>query len=208
MNSVSDFVETPLGIFTTNGNWYYITSDHIEQLSPGLLNKTPLEEIVNSAEVWVKSSDVLPLLLFLGLIHVVPVWLTVVLSLLFLLFWHFSKSAFATTGLSKPLELLSTDAVVLILAVISLSYMGITERYYEAFFGFLFFFVFRFGWLRKALDAYRIRFNDSVTLNDRVVMMLVLKESVKQGIAVPQIQKMESEMIDLMTRHKKKPGKR
>ena len=62
-------LELPDGITTSEGNWYHITRDGIENYVPGLLKEFPLERIIREADAWVKSSDGLALMLYFFLVY-------------------------------------------------------------------------------------------------------------------------------------------
>ena len=62
-------LELPDGITTSNGNWYHITREGIEEYVPGLLKEKPLELIIEEADAWMKSSDGLALMLFFVLVY-------------------------------------------------------------------------------------------------------------------------------------------
>ena len=201
----SEFVETPAGIFTRNGNWYYVTSDHIDQIAPGLLDTVSIDAIVNNAEIWVKSTDAVSLITFIILIQLIPISVATVLSLLFLMIWHLIKSALISMWLTNVLKLITNDVLVLVAAVVSISYLGIEGQYQGLLVGLLFFMIFRFGWARKLFDSFYSTYHQGISLKDRVMKMLIIKTAIANHISVPGIQRMEQDILNLMIRHKKKP---
>lgn len=203
----SDFVETPAGIFTRNGNWYYITSDQIDIIAPGLLDVVNIDTMVNNAETWVKSTDAVSLLVFVGLIQILPISIATILSLLFLMIWHLSKSAMVSTWLTTMLKIITNDALVLVASVVSISYLGIISEYHGVLIGLLFFMIFRFGWARKLFDSFYSSYHQGITLNDRVMKMLIINTAMASHLSVPGLQQMEQGILNLMIRHKKKPKK-
>lgn len=207
MHNNSDYVETPLGIFTTSGNWFYTNSEQINSFAPGLLEKTPLEKIINDAESWVKSTDSLSLLLFVILLQFIYPAVAVVISLLFLFSWHLTKSAFIGSFSTTIVKILNYDAIVLIASVASISYLGIIGNYEGVGLGLLFFLVFRFGWMRKLFDTFYNNRNKGITLNDRVAKMVILRHAMREQVLVSQVNKMEAEILELM-RRKRNPKSR
>lgn len=202
----TEFVETPLGVFTKNGHWYYITSDHVEKLAPGLLKKVTFEDIINDAEVWVKSTDTITLLLFISLIQFIPAYIAAILSMVFLYLWHQSKSAFVGIVSTIIIKILSFEGLILLLSVLSISYLGITGQYTDVLYGLLFFIIFRFGWMRKGFDSFFSKYHKGIALNDRVIKMLIIQTALRYEIEIPQVRNMEQNILSLMQKHKKKPG--
>lgn len=199
----SEFVETPVGIFTRNGNWYYITSGQIEQIAPGLLKKVSFDSIISDAETWVKSTDTITLLLFIALIQLMPAYIAALLSVVFLFIWHLAKSALITGLSTRVIRLLSFDGFVLVVSVLSISYLGVMGQHVDVFYGLLFFIVFRFAWLRKGFDSFFKSYHKGIGLNDRVIKMLVIQKAIRNDIQIPQVRNMEQNILDLMKKHKK-----
>jgi hypothetical protein len=202
----TEFVVTPLGVFTKNGHWYYITSDQVEKLAPGLLKKVSFEEIINDAEVWVKSTDTITLLLFVSLIQFIPSYFAAILSMVFLYLWHQSKSAFVGNITSSIMKILSFEGLIIIISVLSISYLGILGQYTDVFYGLLFFIVFKFGWMRKGFDSFFTKYHKGIGLNDRVIKMLIIQKALRNEIEIPQVRNMEQNILNLMQKHKRKPG--
>jgi hypothetical protein len=202
MSTTTDFVETPLGIFTTNGNWFYTNTEQIQQFAPGLLKYVEIDRIVADSEVWVRSTDSFALLVFLGLLLIVPSPFAVLFSIAALFLWQLSKSAFIGGITTHLVRVLSYDPVVLLISVVCLSYLGIIENYQGVGIGLLFFFIYRFGWLRKAFDTYYEKYHSGITLNDRVAKMVILRYAMKHNVKVNEVQAMETHILELMRKKK------
>jgi hypothetical protein len=203
----SEFVETPAGIFTRNGNWYYITSGLIKGISPELLSYKSLDDLVSDAEIWVKSTDAVTVLVFVLLIQIIPMPLALITSLGVLYLWQVSKSALVGSYSTSILKVLTNDGFILMTSVASISYLGIQQQYYEMFTALVFFLVFRFGWLRKLFDTFYQKRSGSITLNDRVMKMVVIKSAIQHRVEIPGLRSMEQQILDAMTNHKKKKPK-
>lgn len=203
----SEFVETPLGIFTRQGNWYYMTSELVEKMVPGFLKTQSMEALIKTAENWVRSTDALTLIVFMLLIQVVSMPFAVVLSLVFMIVWHLSKSAWISGFSSGLIKWLTIDGFVLVLSVISISYLGMNGMYSDMLVALLFFMIFKFGWIRKPFDGFYNKRNPGPTLNDRVIKMLVIRTAMANRLDIPGLKSMEDEMIHLMTRHKNRGKK-
>jgi hypothetical protein len=207
-STASDYVETPAGIFTKNGNWYFMTSELIRRLSPEVLAHKSLDDIVKDSETWVRSSDSVAVWVFIVLIQFIPVPLAFITAIGALYVWHLGKSALISKPATVTINILSNESLVLIASVASISYLGINELYSDLFISLLFFLVLRFGWLRKLFDTFFQNRSKGMTLNDRVMKMVVVKTAITNRLEVPGLRTMEQEIIDAMTRNKsKKPRK-
>lgn len=202
--TASDYVETPAGIFTRNGNWYFMNTGLINKLSPELLSLKHLDEIVHDSEIWVRSTDSVSVWTFIILIQFTPVPMAFLIAIGVLYLWQLGKSALINNPLTTIVKILSSESLVLIAAVASISYLGILELYSDLFLALLFFLVFRFGWLRKLFDNFYQNRSGSMTLNDRVMKMVVIKAAISERLEVPGLRAMEQELIDAMTRNKSK----
>jgi hypothetical protein len=202
--TASDYVETPAGIFTRNGNWYFMNTGLINKLSPELLSHKHLDEIVHDSEIWVRSTDSVSVWTFIILIQFTPVPMAFLIAIGVLYLWQLGKSALINKPLTTIVKILSNESLVLIAAVASISYLGILELYSDLFMALLFFLVFRFGWLRKLFDNFYQNRSGSMTLNDRVMKMVVIKAAISERLEVPGLRTMEQELIDAMTRNKSK----
>ncbi|MCC5925132.1 MAG: hypothetical protein JJU41_01110 [Bacteroidetes bacterium] len=200
--NTGEFVETPLGVFTVNGNWFYTNSDEIQKFAPGLLTRVEFSELIRDAEVWVRSSDAMTIIFFMAILLLMPGYSAALLAVAFLLLWHLAKSAFVSAGATKFIRALTWDPLVILLAVASISYMGIEEQYTDVVYGLLFFILFRFGWLRKMFDSFYERYSKQISLNDRVLKMVVIKSAMSNNINVPELQRMESRIKELMRKRR------
>ncbi|MCH8495379.1 MAG: hypothetical protein LAT57_07070 [Balneolales bacterium] len=204
----NQFVETPLGLFTVSGNWFYTTSEQINRFAPGLLRKVEMEDLVSKAEVWVKSTDSISILVLTILIQLLPGHLAALSSVVFLILWHLTKSAFITPSSTTIVKWVSFDGFILLLAVASISYLGMQEFYSDMVYGLLFFIVFRFGWIKKGFDVFYDRFNDGITLNDRALKMVIIREALRNDVAIQELRNMEAQILELMQKRKAKPKRK
>lgn len=203
----SEFVETPLGVFTVNGNWYYTNSDEIGKFAPGLLTQTSFGELLGEAETWVRSTDSMSILVLMVLLQMMPGYAAAILSVLFLISWHLTKSAMVSKTTTQVVKLITWEPLVIIVAVASISYMGISGYYADVVYGLLFFIVFRFGWFRKVFDSFYERYNEQISLNDRVLKMVVLRSAMRNSVPIKEVSVMENTIKELM-RKRKSPRKR
>ena len=204
----SEFVETPLGIFTANGNWFYTNTEQINAYAPGLLPRVGIDQLIAEAEIWVKSTDVVTILVLLLLLQLMPASFAAFLSLPVLGLWHLAKSAMVSQWATTVLRFVTHDAFILVLAVVSISYLGMQQAYTDFAVGLLFFFLIRFGWIRKGFDRFYERFNTGIGLNDRLLKMIVIRKAISEGVTIPELKRMEDQILSLMEKKSKTPGRK
>ncbi len=198
------FAETQMGIVTRYGDWFHTTTEHIEDFVPGLLEKVDLEELVRAAQAWVKSADSLSMIFLLSLLLILNPIIAAVLTLAFHGFWYYNKSSFVIIYLNKVMEFLYKDGTQLVTGLVIISYLGIMGQYLAAGIALLFFFVFKLGLLRKIWDKiYQAKGEVSLTLNDRVMKMVILRFSIREDVEPDNIRQMEEQIVGLATSRKK-----
>lgn len=201
-------LELPDGITTSNGNWYHITSEGINDYLPGLLKKYSLEKIIREADAWLRSADILALLLFylLAILNINP-FLSATVAVFFYLFWFFNTSAFVNAGISPFIRLIQSDAFIYSVSgivLIYLSYVDLIAMWVGA--GLLF--LFKVGLLRLAINFVVSKKPDSNTqMPDRILNMLLIRYGMKEGILTGNIKEMQDEFIRVINYHKTKKNK-
>lgn len=212
-------LELPDGITTSEGNWYHITRDGIENYVPGLLKEHSLEKIIEEADAWVKSSDGLALMLYFVLVYTsVNPLIAAVISLVFYFAWFFNTSVFVNIAVTPIAKLLNNDGVVYTLSAIFLigmtfsdfiSGIGIEIEFSAIWYGLGLFFLYKVGLLRMGVNFVVSKFRDepSVSKQDRVLNMLLIKYGMKTGNLTGKVQEMEKELIRIANYHKSKKKK-
>ncbi len=197
------YIETPRGIFTSAGNWFHITKKALDTYAPGLLKKQPLEKLLKKAEVWIRSADNLGILLFMILLYTHGLVVAGITTLLFVPIWHITKSNFLSLPLTALLTITDKEIFVVLVSVLSLSWMGITDQYLSVVIGILVFCVLKFGWFRWLVEwFYSKKSQGNLLLNDRVLKMIILKYAIKEDIAVKEVDAMEKEILSLINKQK------
>lgn len=198
------FIETKMGIVTRTGDWFHTTSEHIESFAPGLLEKISLEALVKEAEAWVRSASSLSLILLYILLFFINPWIAAAVTLAFHWFWYHYKSGFIVRGAGTILRFLNSDGFLFVVAFFSLTTLGFQEQYAAVGIGIFFFFLMKPGLLRKGWDKLQKSQNSGgLTLNDRVLKMVIIKYAMYEDVAPSDIEKMEERFKDLALNRKK-----
>lgn len=212
-------LELPRGITTSEGNWYHITREEIEKYVPGLLKKYSVEKIIEEADAWVKSSDGLALMLYFILVYasVNPLVATGI-TLVFYFLWFFNTSVFVNVTATPIIKVLNKDGFIYTISAIFLIGMtfddviaglGVSVDLSAVWYGLGLFFLYKVGLLRMLLNFLRSKFykKKSVSKQDRVLNMLLIRYGMKEGCLTGKIQEMEKEFIRVVNYHKTKEKK-
>lgn len=196
--------EMPNGITTSNGNWYNISSEKIEEYIPGLLKIHPLEKIIRQADDWVSSANSLALVIYLGLVLAqIDATIAMTLSVLFFLFWHFRGSAFATPSLGTLLKVLNLDGFMYLASAAIFIYLAWQGQLLAMWLGIILFFLFKVGLLQlliKMINANKE--SNKPEIQDRILNMLLVRYGIKEGIMPTSVQKMQDDLIEVANYHK------
>lgn len=204
------------GITTSNGNWYHITREGIEEYVPGLLKKRPLEYIIQEADAWVKSSDGLALMLYFILVYVsVNPLLATLISLCFYFLWYFNTGVFVNVTATPIAKILNKDGVVYTVSALCLigitmkdftGGIGINIDFSALWYGLGLFFLYKVGLLDLAIQFVQSKYfgKPKVPKQDRILNMLLIRYGMKHGILTGKVAEMENELIRVTNYHKEK----
>lgn len=206
------------GITTSNGNWYHITSEQIEEYTPGLLKKYSLERIIKEADAWVKSADGLSLLLFFLLVYIsVTPWIAALASIAFFLIWYFNTSAFLVLAANPIIKLITTDGFAYVASSVLfmgiafnefISTYGIYVDFSALWIGLILFFFFKVGLLRLLIRFIQSKSSTSGTeIQDRILNMLLIRYGMKSGVLTGKVNEMQDRLIDIANYHKTRKKK-
>jgi len=200
------FIQTRLGIVTRTGYWFHTTTDAIEEFVPGLLERYSLSKLINDAYTWVRSADSLSLTLLLALLFLINPWLAALITITFHWLWYNFKSIFVNKYLSRLFSFMNSDGYLMIVALIGLSFLGIQGQYLALGIGIILFFLLKIGVLNWFWNRLADTDRDKLTLNDKVLKMIIIKYAMKEDIAPPSVQMMEDKLRQMAfnRKHSKK----
>ncbi len=195
MRDTASFVETPIGIFTASGIWFHLTGRHLDRIAPGILQKEPLEDILDHAQPWVRSSEVVAIWALIVLVPWAGAGVAAGVALALFTLWYFNRGALAHPAATWLIRFISNDFLVHILAVASLSWTGMRGDGADAIIGMAVFLLFRFGWLRTLLDKY-LAAAGKPPMNDRILQMVVIRLALRHDLTVPGLATMRQDLMD------------
>ena len=188
----NNILESPLSTISSSGHWFFATRKTVEEYVPGILEKYSFEELILKSITWINSADSLGMILYFILAYSLNPWLAAGITLVFHLWWYFSKSAFVSVSLTPVLSFLNHEFVQLLIAGVVLSLMGMNGMYLALAFGIVFFFLLKIGLMRRLWDVIdKKRKGDRLPLNDRTLKMLLVRYSMKENIAPGDVQRLE-----------------
>lgn len=209
-------MELPDGITTSNGLWYHITATQIDQYVPGLQKRTPLKQIIEQADVWVLSADVLSLLLyfFLAYLAINPL-LAFIIAIFYYLLYYFNTSPLVSVQLSRLMMIISYDgflyglsAILLIRISLNtsiLSTLSLDIDMSALWYGITLIFAFKVGLLRLLLKYLSVKFSKGgIERQDRILNMLLIRYGMYHGILTKSVNEMQNELIKIANYHKTK----
>lgn len=212
-------LELPDGITTSEGNWYHITKEGIEKYVPGLLKEYSLERIIEEADAWINSSNGLALMLYFILVYAsLNPMVATVISLVFYFVWYFNTSVFVNVTATPITKILNKDGFIYTLSAIfligmtfndAISDYGITIEFSAVWYGLGLFFLYKVGLLNMLVKFLisKLRASKSVTREDRVLNMLLIRYGMKAGAMTGKVEEMEKDLIRVANYHKTKKKK-
>lgn len=187
-----NILESPVSTISSSGHWFFATRETVEEYVPGILDKYSFESLIKKSITWINSADSLGMVLYFILAYTLNPWIAAAFTLVFHVWWYFTKSAFISVSLTPVLSFLNNEFVQLLIAGVVLSLMGMNEMYLALGFGIIFFFLFKLGLMRRLWDTLsNKKKSDGLPLNDRVLKMLLVRLSIKENIAQGDVQRLE-----------------
>lgn len=202
-------LESNVATVTSGGHWFNATRDAVDEFIPGLLKKQNYNKLILTAVTWIESADSLALILYFILIFNTPAWVAASVALGFYFFWFYYKSALVNLILTPLLRVFNHDAVQIGVAAIALSMLGIYGNYSGLLIGVLFFFLFKVGLMRLFMGRIETRRKQKgLTLNDRVLKMVLIRYSIYEDVTPPEVGSMEDYLKESFLKFKQKKKKK
>lgn len=192
-----EYIETPAGIFTTGGNWFRTNEKMLKSYAGKLLEIHPLATLIKKSESWIRSTDTIGIVLAMLLLFLLDLWAAVIFTLLLAFLWHHYRPAMISIPLTKIISNIDHDFMVVLIALIPLSYFGMEGFYEKLMAGLIFFIIFKFGWFRNLSDKFAAGTN-RIHVNDRILNMVLIRYAIKEDILPPSIEQMERDIVKAM----------
>jgi len=92
-------------------------------------------------------------------------------------------------------------------AALSLSLLGIQGNYSGLVIGLIFFFLFKVGLLRLLMGRIEAKRTKGITLNDRVLKMILIRYSIYEDVVPAEISSIEDHLKDAFLKFKQRKNK-
>lgn len=188
------FVETKLGIVTRRGEWFFTSSEKLRDYVPELMEIRSMEELIAEAQAWVQSTEGLSITLLMVLLLLVNPWIAAGAAVLFHAAWYVGKSAFVIRNLGGTLRVVNSDGYQMLVSLVVLSLLAWQGAFVGLAMGLVFFFVSKLRLLEKLWKALGLGGGGGLTLNDRVLRMIIIRHAIHEDVAPDRVQRMEERL--------------
>lgn len=201
------YVDTPKGIFSATGVWFRTTEAMVEAYAEPVLEREPLARLIHSAEVWLRSPEILSLwALPILLLNVSP--LTAALATLTLyLGWRGAAPGLVSRALGGVFGVLDKVWLQGLYYILTLSVLGMIGAYPALVVGLVGFIVLRWGLLRRVTEPLMERLWGllfRLPVADQVLRSVIIRTALKYRVSLPEIDRLEAQILDTWNYKKKK----
>ena len=199
------FISTSLGIVTAENIWFHTTENAINDYIDGLLDHIPIDELISNAVHWVKSASNLSLLFcWILAIYATPHQLLIG-TIVFFIVCYYLRSALVAPSFNWLAKILNMDVLLIGGSLIVFSYLGIIGKYANLGISLAFYLLFKLELLRRGADSLYHKLNhDNISMNDRILKMLLVKYAIKYNIDVQDTSQYRETVMKLFRKKKSK----
>ena len=199
------YVELPGGLFTAEGLWFHTTTHDISEFAPALVDRLGLNGLLHRATDWIKLPVSMSLWSLVGFLLIWPPIWALVASVLVYLFLAVASPSVVLFNLISTIRWMNHPIVQGLLYVLVLSILAAQGQMGGVGMGLLGFILYRWqlvskmlapivGWLSKPLS--------SLGVSDTVLRNVLIRGSLKYGLPMGEVDRMQKRMIEIMTYHK------
>ena len=195
-------MDTPYGMFTSNGLWFHVREEDMRTYAAGVLEHVSLETLVTYAGWWVQSPQTLAVWLLPVLLMVMGPVPAFACMLGAYLGWKAFCPALVSWGAMRTVQVLNQPVVQGLFYVAALSYLAAGDQLAAVGTGLVGFVLLRWGLLRWATDPivqmlwrglYRL------PVADQVLRAVTVRAARHYGASLEQIDRMIGDIIRYWT---------
>ena len=194
------YVDTPQGIWTLAGHHFRTTEALLQEYAGPVLARTPLDQLLNKANDWIRSPENLAVCLLPILLLNLPIGQALGITALVYAVWKVLAPALVSVNLLGLFSFIEKVPVQALVYITVLSLLGMREQYLELGIGVGFFVFVRWGglglltnWLFGAL--HRVLF--SVPVNDKILKSLIVRIALRHRLSLPELDAVEEKLVNL-----------
>ena len=179
------FLDTPRGLFTPAGVWFRTTVEQLNENYGDVLEKTPIDDLVHRAEVWLQSHRSFALLIVPFVLMLANPIIAIPVGLVAFSGWRLLAPSLGNRTLGGLFEWLGWAPVQILFYVIVLSKFGADNMYPALIAGLAWFVLIRWGLLDLLLRPL-IRSIGSrmypLPMSDQMLRAVIFSEAIRLGI--------------------------
>lgn len=183
-------MEFPTHAISINGQYFSVNQEFLTQVAPALAKQISVKFLVNEADLWVRSTvAVCSMVLWLLLLSVDSWYLLIGLFVMSIVFWHTQKAALYVPSISAKLHWLTNDFIWFLGSSVVLSVLANAKEFTNFGIGLALLFLLRTSLLQRLID-WLYQKMVKISLNDRLLHFIIMKQSIYRGIAVHSLDEM------------------
>lgn len=201
--SASTVIDTPRGLFSASGVWFRAREADVRSYAGSVLEHESLEDLVHRAEVWLRSSEAVFILLLPVLLWgLEPLWAAVIAAGCYLV-WKALAPALVNRPLGAFFRVAEHPLPQLGYYTAVLSLFGMSGAYLALAIGVAGFIAARWGLLRQATDPLLRPLWQRLyplPVADQVLRASIHRAAIAHRTALPQIDRMAEDILAVWLR--------
>ncbi len=193
------YIDTPYGIFTAAGVWFHTTEEALRKYAAPVLNQVSLSALIEWAEVWIRSPQLMTLWGLPVLLLVMPPGVAIGVALVV-----YAATALLSPAAVHPLAarvLSASDVVAVqgIFYVFMLSILAAQEQLMAVVVGLVGFILLRWRLIEKALNPVIQPLLERwypLPVADQILRAFIIRTAVQHQLDLPQVEAIENEILD------------
>lgn len=195
----ASYIDTPYGIFTAAGVWFHTTEEALREYAAPVLNQVSLSTLIEWAETWIRSPQILTLWLLPLLLLVMHPALGIGAALVIYASAALLSPAVVHPVAARVLRGLDIVAVQGIFYVFMLSILAAQDQLVSVGIGLVGFIMLRWRLIEKALDPVLQPLFDRLyplPVADQILRAFIIRTAVRHKLDLPQVDAIENEILD------------
>lgn len=204
----TQFVDTPEGIFTSSGVWFRTRVALLEDYAGAVFTHEPLPMVLTHAEVWLRSAQTLALWVLPAFLFIASPVQAGLGTLVVYVAWRGLGPSFVNRPMMRLFGVMDLVLVQALYYVFVLSTLAAQAQYSAVWAGLAGFVLLRWGLIRwSTAPLLRPIWRSLYTLPvpDQVLRATLVRAAMKFGVSLPEIDRMERQILDNL--HRKKSTK-
>lgn len=181
------YLDTPAGLISAGRVHYRTTEALVADYAAGVLDRTPLAELVPRADVWLRSPTALAIATLPLSAWLLPWWAGPLVAVAVYALWWLASPGLVLRALVPAFAFLEHPLVQIVGVGAPLSLLAVGGTVAPVLAALAAFVAFRLGGVQAALDPLlaRLRPDAGLPRPDRVLRAVIVREALRLGVALP-----------------------